>query len=128
MIEIFDSLSVVGDPVYEEASLPDSYNVLVTALEASENVPKMEVVTERLLHEERKSKDRADTSTSAEKAMNSRQRPRRKALRCHHCGRLGHIKRELRGEKPSQETIITEQICPLQRVKIVAVQIVKVLD
>ena len=103
MIEIFDSLSVVGDPIYEEdrvvhllASLPDSYNLLVTALEASEDVPKMEVITEHLLHEERKSKDRADTSTNAEKAMNSRQRPRRKALRCHHCGRLGHIKRKCR--------------------------------
>ena len=35
------------------ASLPDSYNALVTALEASEKVPKMEIVTERLLHEER---------------------------------------------------------------------------
>ena len=54
MTKIFDSLSVIGDPVSEEdrvvhllASLPDSYNVLVTALEASESVPKMEVVTER---------------------------------------------------------------------------------
>ena len=78
MTEIFDSLSVIGDPVSEEdrvvhllVSLPDSYNVLVTALEASESVPKMEVVTERLLHEERKLKERTDTSTSAVKAMNS---------------------------------------------------------
>ena len=54
-------LSVIGDPSTEEdrvvhllASLPDSYNVLVTALEANADVPNMEVVTERLLHEERK--------------------------------------------------------------------------
>ena len=103
MTEVFDSLSVVGDPISEEdrvvhllASLPDSYNVLVTALEASEDVPKMEIVTERLLHEERKLKDRADTTTNAEKAMNSRERSRRKVLRCHHCGKLGHIKRNCR--------------------------------
>ena len=31
--------------------------MLVTALEASADVPKMEVVTERLLHEERKLKE-----------------------------------------------------------------------
>ena len=61
MTEIFDGLSVVGDPVLDEdrvvhllASLPDSYNMLVTALEANAEVPQMEVVTERLLHEERK--------------------------------------------------------------------------
>ena len=38
------------------ASLPESYNMLVTAMEASPDVPQMEVVTERLLHEERKQK------------------------------------------------------------------------
>ena len=61
MTEIFDGLSVVGDPVSDEdrvvhllTSLPDSYNMLVTALEANTDVPEMEVVTERLLHEERK--------------------------------------------------------------------------
>ena len=113
MTEIFYSLSVVGDAVSEEdrvvyllASLPDSYDVLVTALEASEDVPKMEVVTERLLHEERKLKERTDVSESMEKSMNLRQRPRRKVLRCHHCGKPGHIKRncrELSGEKPKQK-------------------------
>ena len=113
MTEIFDSLSVVGDPVSDEdrvvhllASLPDSYNVLVTALEASEDVPKMEVVTERLLHEEQKLKDRAGTSASAEKAMNLRQRQRKKVPRCHHCGKPGHFKRncrELSGDKQSQK-------------------------
>jgi len=59
MTEIFDGLSVIGDPISDEdrvvhllASLPESYNALVTALEANEAVPRMEVVTERLLHEE----------------------------------------------------------------------------
>ena len=55
MIEIFDSLAAVGDPVKDEdrvvhllASLPDSYGMLDTALEANAEVPKMEIVTERL--------------------------------------------------------------------------------
>ena len=55
MTEVFDEDRVV----HLLASLPDSYNVLVTALEANEEVPKMEMVTERLLHEERKMKNRS---------------------------------------------------------------------
>ena len=64
MTEIFEGLSVIGDPVSGEdrvvhllASLPDLYNMLVTALEANSDVPEMDVVTERLLHEERKMKE-----------------------------------------------------------------------
>ena len=60
MTEMFDGVSVIGDPISDEdrvvhllTSLPESYNVLVTALEANEAVPRMEVVSERLLHEER---------------------------------------------------------------------------
>ena len=34
------------------ASLPDSFSMLVTALEAIEEVSKMEIVIERILHEE----------------------------------------------------------------------------
>ena len=55
MIEIFDTLAAAGDPVKEEGrgvhlleSLPDPYNMLVTALA---EVPKMDIVTERLLHQ-----------------------------------------------------------------------------
>lgn len=93
---------MIGDQVEEEdrvvyllASLPDSYNMLVTALEASADVPAMEVVTERLLHEERKMKDRVDIGTNSEKAMAANKPPR-----CHYCGRIGHIKRaSLRAEQ-----------------------------
>ena len=63
MTEIFNELAAIDDPITEEdrvvhllASLPESYDILVTALEASVEVPKMEIVTERLLHEERKIK------------------------------------------------------------------------
>ena len=58
MPEIFEGLSVAGDPITEEdrvvhllASLPELYNMLVTAIEENADVPKMEVVTERLLHD-----------------------------------------------------------------------------
>ena len=64
MIEIFDSLAAVGDPVKEEdrvahllASLPDSYSMLVTVLEANGDVPKMEIVRERVSREETSSKN-----------------------------------------------------------------------
>ena len=53
MTEVFEALAVIDDAVKEEdqvvyllASLPTSYDMLVTALEAqSENVPKWELVT-----------------------------------------------------------------------------------
>ena len=63
MTEGFEGLSVVRDPVAKEdcmhllASLPKSYNMLVAVLEANVDVPKMEVVTECLMHEEWKLKD-----------------------------------------------------------------------
>ena len=104
MTEIFDELSVVGDPITDEdrvvyllASLPESYNMLVTALEANEEVPKMEVVTERLLHEERKLKNRGgSTGACSEKVMTVKQQSHKKGPRpkCHHCGKIGHIKRD----------------------------------
>ncbi len=101
MTEVFEGLSVGGDPVPEEdrvvhllASLPESYSMLVTALEANPDVPKMEVVTERLLHEERKLKERLGTGTGGDKAMTVDRRLKRKGPRCHYCHRLGHIKRD----------------------------------
>ena len=95
MTEIFEELPVIGDPVKEEdrvvhllASLPESYNMLVTALEASSDVPHMEVVTERLLHEERKQKDQEDGEKTHLKAMTVTH----SQIRCYHCKKLGHIK------------------------------------
>ena len=58
MMELFNELAIVGDVIQDEdhviyllVSLPDSFSTLVTALEANEEVPKMEIVTERILHE-----------------------------------------------------------------------------
>ena len=99
---IFDDLSIIGDALDKEnqvvhllASLPESYDMLVTALEASPEVPKLEIVTERLLHEETKQRDKG-SSTIEVKAMTSKQQTSRKGPKCHHCGRFGDIKRECR--------------------------------
>ena len=55
MIELFNELSIVGENVEEEDRvvhlLADSYSTLVTTLQA---VLRMDVVTERLLHTEKK--------------------------------------------------------------------------
>jgi len=97
MTELFGSLAVAVETMSEEnhvvyllASLPESYNVLVTALEANEGVPKLEVVTERIPHQERKLKDK-DRSTNS--VLTSRRYFKGKPKRCHYCGRLGHIKK-----------------------------------
>ena len=98
MTEIFNNLSVIGDAVSEDdrvvyllASLPDSYNMLVTALESNADVPKMELVTERLLHEERKLKGKADVD---EKVMVAGHKYKKKGPKCYKCGKHGHIKRD----------------------------------
>ena len=96
MTEVCDELSAIAEPVNEEdrvvyllASLPESYNVLVTALEASAEVPAMAVVTERLLHEEAKTKGRI-TPSSQEGALVTKfsKRPI-----CYFCHKRGHIKK-----------------------------------
>ena len=126
MTELFETLAVVGDTVSDEdrvvyllASLPESFNMLVTALEASsENVPKMEIVTERLLHEERKLKEKgAGDDHSSRKAFLSKQKRgnpsalgnpsasgnhRRQQLVCHYCKKPGHFKRNCRKLAASQ--------------------------
>ena len=116
MTEIFDGLSVIGDPVEEEdrvvhllASLPESFDMLVTALEANIDVPKMDVVTERLLHEERKMKGRDVFEPSGEKAMTSHSR--KKSMKCHHCGKLGHIKRNCRLLSSEEQKFKSHRYC-----------------
>lgn len=116
MTEIFNELNVIGDSMDEEdrvvhllASLPESYNMLVTALEANSEVPKMEFVTEKLLHEERKSlvKDNdGSLNVKQEKAYYAKES--RNIFKCHHCGKTGHIKRNCwfwkSGTRPSSST------------------------
>jgi len=110
MTEIFDGLSVVGDPISDEdcvvhllASLPESYNVLVTALEGNEALRRMEVVTERLLHGERKLKARLGSERSREGVMTGKQRPKGKGPKYHHCGKFGQIRRNCNEEARSNK-------------------------
>ena len=79
-MELFNELAIVGDVIEDEnrvvyllASLPDCFSTLVTALEANEEVPKMEIVTERIFHAERKQKEENNSDSSAEKAMTTKQ-------------------------------------------------------
>ena len=98
MTEIFDELNVIGYPVEEEdrvvqmlASLPESYGMIKTAFEASPEVPKLAVLTERLINEERKIKEKRkpgrENSHDALFVGASNQK------RCFYCGKSGHIKR-----------------------------------
>lgn len=96
MTEIFKELSVVGDSLSEEdhvvhllANLPESFSMLVTALGTNPDVPQMEVVTERLLHEERKIKDRDGSSSETTKAMPAYHS---KKTICRFSWKPGHIK------------------------------------
>ena len=92
MTEVCDELSAIGEPVNNEdrvvyllASLPESYNVLVTALEANAEVSPLGVVMERLLHHEAKVKQ---TSSQEGAALTTR------VKRCYFCKKPGHFKKD----------------------------------
>ena len=107
MTEVFNALSAVGDAVTDEdrvihllASLPESFDVLVTALEACPEVPTMDVVVDRLFHEERKL-GRDD----GERAMTVR-RQKGKGPMCYNCKEFGHVKKDcpsFKGRKPESK-------------------------
>ena len=116
MTEIFQELSIIGQPMEEEdrvvqllTSLPKKYNVLVTSLLANVEVPSMDIVTERVMHEDRKLKEFEHKENKESKnqvfyANNSR--GRREPPTCYHCGFKGHIQRNcevLRKEQEKQE-------------------------
>ena len=97
LTEIFNELSLIGAPMDEEdrvvhllASLPSSYNMIVTALEACAEVPKMEIVTERLLHEEKKIAVRTEDETLSNRALWLKEK---NGPQCYKCKKYGHIKR-----------------------------------
>ena len=110
MMEIFEELSVIGDPMEEEdkvvhllASLPGSFDMLVTALEAHAEVPRLETVTERLMHEEVKLKEKVGISSEethttkalfvGERYKNTNNAGNSNGPICYFCNRVGHIKR-----------------------------------
>ena len=76
LTEIFNDLTVIGDNIDDEdwviyllASLPDSYEMLVTALEANTEVLNVETVIEWLLHKERKSNKASYQVETAKKKL-----------------------------------------------------------
>ena len=92
MTEVCDELSVIGEPMNEEdrvvdllMSLPESYNLLVTSLEANMEIPSLEVVIEHLLHHEAKLKQ---TGVQESTALFTR------VKRCHFCRKSGHFKED----------------------------------
>ena len=90
--------------VYLLASLPDSYNMIVTALETqSESVPKWSLVTERLLHQEAKMKEKdAQDGKALSASSQQKQRKPKSTFKCHFCRKMGHFKRECRKLLASQ--------------------------
>ncbi len=100
MTEIFEELSVIDNPISDEdkvvhllTSLPDSFNVLVTALEAnSDSVPSLENVVERLLHEEQKMKGK-ESQDDERKVFTVRAKPRR-GVTCYYCKKPGHFNKD----------------------------------
>ena len=91
MSEICDELSAIVETVGEEdrvvhllASLPESYSVLVTALEANADVPSLAIVEEKLLHEETKMKSKPIQEEALAVSF-------KKKLRCHFCNKPGHF-------------------------------------
>ena len=78
MVELFIELAIDGDMIQDEdlvihlLASPYSFSRLFTALEANELL-KMEIVTERILHEEMKQKEKNNSDLSTEKAMTTKQ-------------------------------------------------------
>ena len=117
--EIFNELAVVGDVIEEEdkvvhllASLPDSFNILVTALEASENVPRMDVVLEKIRQQELKVTSVSSGETEkvllsqSSKPKHRHDFPKKKSgPKCYHCGEIGHVKKECYHLKNSQTAV-----------------------
>ena len=98
MTELWGGLAAIREAVNEEdkvvyllASLPECYSMLVTALEASANVPSLAVVTERLLHEEAKLTSRPSHTSQEGALVTSKSK---KSFRCHYCNKPGHFKKD----------------------------------
>ena len=81
---IGEAISEEDRVVYLLPSLPESYNVLVMALEASADVPTLAVVRERLLHKETKMKGRSNQLSQKGVLTTSFT----KKLRYHFCNKL----------------------------------------
>ena len=119
MLEIFDELAIVGDPMEDEdrvvhllASLPNSYEVLVTALEANAEVPELEMVIERLRHEESKLKEKVKTGNEMyNNALMSNGRFHKSGdlRKCFNCKKKGHISRNCEELKKKESANVSSE-------------------
>ena len=74
-------------------SLPPSYDMLVTALEASPEIPKMEDLTEKIINAERKIKEKQKSKKEEQALATERYKaPQTDSRKCFYCGGSGHIK------------------------------------
>ena len=115
MTEIFQELSIIGEPMEEEdrvvqllTSLPKKFNVLVTALESNPEVPSMEIVTERIMHEDSKLKESESHKDRNQALYAGREgrresEPYREPPSCYYCKKVGHIQRNCDKLKRKQE-------------------------
>ncbi len=104
MKELTDRLAAIGAPIAEEdqvvtllGSLPPSYSVLVTALEARVDDVKLNFVQQALTHEEQKRNGQFGRSSGGQtdSALVGAQKKGwpRKQIRCFDCGETGHVRR-----------------------------------
>ena len=105
LTEVFEELTFIGDPMKKEdqvvhlpASLPKSFSSFVTALQFNP-VHKMEFVTERLLHEERKEQDKGNSSPREALSVSCQTN----GPRCFHSGNPKHFRRVCRQLKAENE-------------------------
>ena len=113
MIETFEELAVIGYPIEEEdkvvhllTSLPDSFDMLRTALESTAEVPTLDVVTERLVHEDRKireSKRSSNRDGSAQVFVGKHSKFKGKK-KCFNCDQYGHLVKECPELQNDRET------------------------
>ena len=119
MKDIADRLAAIGAPISEEdqvvtllGSLPRSYAILVTALEARVDDIKMDFVQQALLHEESK-QGRKNESVKNESALTGIKKKKvRETRTCYKCGTVGHIRQDCplkKNEEISQDFKIMEQ-------------------
>ena len=102
MTEVFNEPAVIGDNIDNEdhvvyllASLLELFDMLVTALEASSDIPQMETVIEQLLYEKQKMKDcsMSGRTSTTEETMIVKQR--RKGPKCYFCEKYGSYSAQL---------------------------------